>query len=98
MVVLVVVTDWYITAYKPILDKDGKIIGVIYVGVNQANLDILSEKINSIKIGDSGFVEIFDSEFKMLIHPDKNLVETKVDKDKIYTTIHNKVQEGLKKR
>jgi two-component system NtrC family sensor kinase len=31
-----VVNDWYITAYEPILDPDGQIIGVLYVGLLRA--------------------------------------------------------------
>jgi two-component system NtrC family sensor kinase len=31
-----VVSDWYITAYEPILDPDRQIIGVLYVGLLQA--------------------------------------------------------------
>lgn len=31
-----VVTDWYITAYKPIWDIDRKIIGILYTGVLEA--------------------------------------------------------------
>ena len=31
-----VVNDWYITAYKPIKDPTGRIIGVLYVGLLQA--------------------------------------------------------------
>jgi two-component system, NtrC family, sensor kinase len=31
-----VVNDWYITAYEPILDPAGKIIGVLYVGLLRA--------------------------------------------------------------
>jgi two-component system NtrC family sensor kinase len=31
-----VVNDWYITAYKPIVDPEGKIIGAIYTGVLEA--------------------------------------------------------------
>jgi two-component system, NtrC family, sensor kinase len=31
-----VVNDWYITAYEPIRDPDGTIVGVLYVGLMQA--------------------------------------------------------------
>ena len=39
-----VVNDWYITAYEPIRDIAGKIIGILYVGV-------LEEKYNDIQQG-----------------------------------------------
>lgn len=39
-----VVNDWYITAYEPIRDITGKIIGILYVG-------ILEEKYNDIRQG-----------------------------------------------
>lgn len=39
-----VVNDWYITAYEPIRDIAGKIIGILYVG-------ILEEKYNDIRQG-----------------------------------------------
>ena len=35
------VNDWYVTAYEPIRDGDGHVVGALYVGVKQDNLDVL---------------------------------------------------------
>ncbi|UZP67986.1 Cache 3/Cache 2 fusion domain-containing protein [Desulfovibrio mangrovi] len=37
-----VVNDWYVTAYKPIKDEDGKIVAVIYVGRNMMTPELKS--------------------------------------------------------
>ncbi len=65
-----VVTDWYITAYKPLKNKTGEIIGAIYVGVKQTNLKTFKNKINRIKIGKSGYPFIIDYRGKIVFHPD----------------------------
>ena len=67
-----VVTDWYITAYKPIY-QGSDIIGVIYVGVKQSDMTILRNKLLDFKIGTSGFPQIIDGSGKQIIHPDEKL-------------------------
>lgn len=51
-----VVNAWYVTAYEPILDHQGEIIGVLYVGVKQENITALRQAVMQIKIGDTGYV------------------------------------------
>ena len=57
-----VVNAWYMTAYRPFFDKDGAVIGVIYVGVKE---EVYKEKVlqmlGQIRIGKSGYVSILDS-------------------------------------
>lgn len=44
-----VVNDWYITAYDPIRDPDGRVIGMLYVGVlEQKFLDYREQLIRSV--------------------------------------------------
>ncbi len=62
-----VVDDWYITAYKPIYSED-KIIGAIYAGIKQTDLNILSQKINSIKILKTGYIFVMDTNGTLIIH------------------------------
>jgi len=51
-----VVNDWYLTAYEPILDKSGTIIGVLYVGVRQESVESLRQGIMDITVGTDGYV------------------------------------------
>ena len=51
-----VVNAWYVTAYEPIADRNGKIIGVLYVGVKQENIESLRQAIMQVKIGKTGYV------------------------------------------
>jgi methyl-accepting chemotaxis protein len=53
-----VVDAWYLTAYQPIKDDQGEIIGMIYVGVKQENFDTLRKAIMNIVIGKTGNVFI----------------------------------------
>lgn len=63
-----VVNDWYITAYEPIL-KNGKPIGILYVGNKEKDLQRLREIIYDLKIGESGYPFVFDKEGIMIMHP-----------------------------
>lgn len=53
-----VVDSWYITAYEPIKSSDGKIIGMLYVGVKQEAVTALRNAIMNIKVGKTGYVYV----------------------------------------
>ena len=46
-----VVNDWYITAYEPIRDIVGNVIGILYVGILEKPYDDLRSKISLIFLG-----------------------------------------------
>ena len=62
-----VVNDWYITAYEPIYHNN-KIIGMIYFGDKEKDLNILREKIYELKIGENCYPFAFDENGLMLMH------------------------------
>ncbi len=69
-----VVNAWYITAYKPILDPDGGILGVLYVGVKEAPyVDEIKKSLKKKTIGISGYYEITDSKGTYILAHDKTL-------------------------
>ena len=75
-----VVDDWYITAYEPIVGKDGNIIGALYVGVKEQSAHSLREEIRSIKVGQTGYVYIIDGKGELRIHPARegaNIVDSR---------------------
>jgi PAS domain S-box-containing protein len=52
-----VVNSWYVTAYQPIWDAAReKVIGALYVGVKQENLQSLRKGIMDIVVGKTGYV------------------------------------------
>ena len=53
-----VVNDWYTTAYKPLFDKDKKVIGMLFVGSKPENIATLRKGIMSIVPGKTGYVYI----------------------------------------
>ncbi len=53
-----VVNAWYISAYEPIYDGEGKIIGVLYVGVKQESVQSLRKGIMDIEVGETGYVYV----------------------------------------
>ncbi|HYK88345.1 MAG TPA: methyl-accepting chemotaxis protein [Acidobacteriota bacterium] len=53
-----VVNDWYISAYQPILDGDKKIVGMLFVGVEQSRVAGLRSAITSVKVGKTGQVYV----------------------------------------
>ncbi len=51
-----VVNGWYTTAYEPILDASGDVVGVLYVGVRQENVASLRAGIMDVTVGKTGYV------------------------------------------
>ncbi|OQA00081.1 MAG: Sensor histidine kinase ComP [Bacteroidetes bacterium ADurb.Bin408] len=63
-----ILNEWYVTAYKPIV-KDNVVIGMLYVGDKEKDMEELKKIISRIKIGNSGYAFVFDSNGYMYIHP-----------------------------
>jgi len=63
-----VVNDWYLTAYSPIRDGGGKIVGAIYVGQLILNPQV-QEFISRTKVGGVGYFFVYGEDGKFLIHP-----------------------------
>ncbi len=53
-----VVNAWYITAYEPIRDSAGRVVGVLYVGVRQESVESLRKGIMDIVVGKTGYVYV----------------------------------------
>jgi methyl-accepting chemotaxis protein len=54
-----VVDSWYVSAYAPLFDGAGQVIGMVYVGQKQQNLPALRESLEQTSIGEHGRVEVF---------------------------------------
>ena len=62
-----VVNAWYITAYEPIYGESGDVVGALYVGVKQAELEkSLVTEIAKMKIGKGGSLLVMDSRASMI--------------------------------
>jgi signal transduction histidine kinase/CheY-like chemotaxis protein len=64
-----VVDAWYITAYRPIRSREGDIIGVIYVGLNQGSLQALNAAVDEFQGGESYYSYIIDTAGNLIMHP-----------------------------
>jgi methyl-accepting chemotaxis protein-2 (aspartate sensor receptor) len=67
----------FMTDYEPIRDAAGKVIGILYVGVDvDANLAALKEKIKQMKVGDTGYYFVLNAApgkayGDLIVHPAK---------------------------
>lgn len=76
-----VVNEWYVTAYKPILDSSKNTIGMLFVGLpEQSNKDLANSIVNA-KLGADGYSFIMDKKGVLLIHPNPSLIGKDVIKD-----------------
>lgn len=52
------VDSWYVTAYEPIRDASGRIIGMLYTGVKTESVDAVRKAIMSIRVGKDGYIAV----------------------------------------
>ncbi len=57
-----VVNAWYNTAYEPILSETGQVMGMLFVGVKQQNVESLRQAILRTKVGQTGYVYVLGSD------------------------------------
>lgn len=80
----------YVTAYEPIKDKSGKIIGVLFVGTEEGQtLDVVKKSIQETIVGKNGYMYVIDSAGNVLVHPQLT-GENWADKDFVQQIIKNK--------
>jgi hypothetical protein len=51
-----VVDQWYVTAYEPIRDGGGNVVGALFVGIKQENVASLRKAIEGTTIGKTGYI------------------------------------------
>ncbi|MBK9120065.1 MAG: Cache 3/Cache 2 fusion domain-containing protein [Phycisphaerales bacterium] len=56
-----VVDRWYITSYAPLRNAAGEIVGMLYNGVPQESSVELRRAIQSLKVGDTGYVFVLNA-------------------------------------
>ena len=56
-----VMNSWYITAYEPINDAQGNVIGMLYVGIPQESATGLRQAIMNTRVGETGYVFVLNA-------------------------------------
>ena len=62
-----VVNDWYITAYDPLYDAQGEVIGMLYVGILQDKGGLVRQTILDLRIGKTGYAYVLDRQGKYVV-------------------------------
>ncbi len=65
-----VVSEWYLTAYKPIVINN-RVEGILYLGLKEKNLPTLRKVFNGKKFFDTGYPFMVDKDGTFVIHPKK---------------------------
>ncbi len=67
-----VVNDWYITAYEPIKDGSGQVVGALFVGILQESVEAVRQSILNAKVGKTGYVFVLggtgDLKHRTIVH------------------------------
>jgi len=62
-----VVDRWYLTAYEPIKDSSGSVVGISYFGVPMESATALRQAIMNLKVGQTGYVYVLDTKGNYVI-------------------------------
>ncbi len=62
-----VVDAWYLTAYAPLLDHGGALVGMAFVGIKEQSVASLRQQILGTKVGTTGYVYILDSKGNYIV-------------------------------
>jgi len=97
-----VVDDWYITAYNPLYDQEGNIIGASYVGVNQQELDSLRrifQQLSGDNLHSSSLIDVQGNVLISPFHAGENVLEEQQhpfqkEFKQLLNEIHSGVHEG----
>lgn len=65
-----VLDEWYITVYEPVLDEKGEVLGALSVGVREPAVS-LKTQVKEIRVGQTGYAYIMDSQGVLKVHPAK---------------------------
>lgn len=80
----------YVTAYEPIKDPAGKIIGVLFVGTEEGQtLDVVKKSIRETVVGKNGYMYVIDTAGNVLVHPTAQ-GQNWADKDYVKQMLKNK--------
>ena len=80
----------YVTAYEPIKDPSGKIIGVLFVGTEEGQtLDVVKKSIRDTVVGKNGYMYVIDTAGNVLVHPTAQ-GQNWADKDYVKQMLKNK--------
>ncbi|MFO7817530.1 MAG: Cache 3/Cache 2 fusion domain-containing protein [Thermodesulfobacteriota bacterium] len=72
-----VVNAWYLTAYKPLKDKNGQVVAVLYVG-RKIMTNELKNMLAGLNVKDKGYPFIFNSKGEFIYHPSEDVAEQKL--------------------
>jgi methyl-accepting chemotaxis protein len=81
-----VVNGWYLTSYQPII-IDGKIEGILFVGMNEKNLQGIKQIFSAKKYFASGYPFMIDKDGNFIIHPVKE--GTSAQNDEFFLQLKN---------
>ncbi|MEG2353924.1 MAG: Cache 3/Cache 2 fusion domain-containing protein [Clostridium sp.] len=62
--------EWFLSVYQPLLDNDNNVIGAFSLGYTSLD-EHLENTLSSIRIGDTGYVYIMNSQGYLISHPNK---------------------------
>ncbi|MCC2974511.1 Cache 3/Cache 2 fusion domain-containing protein [Massilia sp. IC2-476] len=94
----------YITQYEPVRDAGGKVVAVLYVGVDiTEDMKLLKDRIRAIKVGDTGYFFVLNAApgkhyGDLLVHPAKegsNILDSRAADGRLFVKEMLEKKEGV---